>query len=112
MSKERSYSSKSIKRLADIYGAIGVFFTIAGGGICIVFGVFEHLPIYFVYGIISVTFGSWLVYATSRIIYGFGELVENTAIIAKDIHKLIIPAQSSNDSVYSNEYYDELDREN
>ena len=106
MSKERSYSSKSIKRLADIYGAIGVFFTIAGGGICIVSG------IYFVFGIISVTFGSWLVYATSRIIYGFGELVENTAIIAKDIHKLIIPAQSSNDSVYSNEYYDELDREN
>ena len=112
MSRRPSSSSKTIKGLADTFGIIGVGLAVIGGGTVLVFGFIGPRTILIVAGIIIAAIGSWLMYAFTRILYGFGELVSNSEKIAQYLRYLCmkLPKRYDKPDKYDDaDDYDEYD---
>lgn len=112
MSQKANSSSKTIKGLADVIGGIGIGLTITGGGVLAVLAIVRRQVGIAVVGILVVLIGSWLIYAISRILYGFGELVGNSEKAAHYLQYLCanLPKEYMDaDNYGEDDVYDEND---
>lgn len=79
---------KKIKLAAKIIGGLGIFTSVIWGLILIsqAFGYWGE-PIFIFMGLMVMAVGGFFSWAGTWLLYGFGELIENVAVIAENTKK-------------------------